>query len=60
MYILHDPAEDDLKLPSGAYDVPLVLSAKQYNNDGTLYSPAKELTSLYGDVIHVNGQPWPT
>lgn len=59
MYILHDPAEDSLGLPSGAYDVPLVLSAKQYNNDGTLYSPAQERTSLYGDVIHVNGQPWP-
>lgn len=59
VYILHDAAEDDLKLPSGEYDIPLVLSAKQYNNDGTLYSPAKETTSLYGDVIHVNGQPWP-
>ncbi|KAK3367420.1 Cupredoxin [Lasiosphaeria ovina] len=60
-YILHDPAEDSLGLPSGygVYDIPLVLSAKQYNNDGTLFSPAQETTSLYGDVIHVNGQPWP-
>jgi bilirubin oxidase len=50
-----------LGLPSGygKYDIPLVLSAKQYNTDGTLYSPASETTSLYGDVIHVNGQPWP-
>lgn len=59
MYILHDGAEDSLGLPSGKYDVPIVLSAKQYNNDGTLYSPAQETTSLYGDIIHVNGQPWP-
>lgn len=59
MYILHDGAEDGLALPKGNYDVPLVLSAKQYNNDGTLFSPADETTSLYGDLIHVNGQPWP-
>ena len=58
-YILHDSAEDALNLPSGAYDVPLILSSKQYNQDGSLFSPASETTSLYGDVIHVNGQPWP-
>lgn len=40
-------------------DFPLILSSKQYNSDGTLFSPASETTSLYGDVIHVNGQPWP-
>ncbi|KAF2424899.1 hypothetical protein EJ08DRAFT_594833 [Tothia fuscella] len=58
-YILHDPAEDALGLPNGKYDVPLGLSAKQYNSDGTLFDPISETTSLYGDVIHVNGQPWP-
>ncbi|KAI1845850.1 hypothetical protein JX265_011255 [Neoarthrinium moseri] len=60
-YLIHDSAEDSLGLPSGygKYDIPLILSAKQYNKDGTLYSPASETTSLYGDVIHVNGQPWP-
>lgn len=58
-YILHDPAEDALNLPAGNYDLPLALSSKQYNKDGTLFSPASETVSLYGDVIHVNGQPWP-
>lgn len=58
-YILHDPAEDALGLPSGKYDLPLALAAKQYNKDGTLFDPASETVSLYGDVIHVNGQPWP-
>ncbi|KAF6812115.1 bilirubin oxidase [Colletotrichum musicola] len=60
-YLLHDANEDSLALPAGygVYDIPLILSAKQYNNDGSLFSPAKEETSLYGDVIHVNGQPWP-
>ena len=58
-YILHDPAEDALGLPSGKYDLPLALNSKQYNSDGTLFSPASETVSLWGDVIHVNGQPWP-
>ncbi|KAL1626033.1 hypothetical protein SLS56_007007 [Neofusicoccum ribis] len=58
-YILHDAAEDSLNLPSGAYDVPLALSSKQYQSNGDLFSPAAETVSLWGDVIHVNGQPWP-
>ncbi|KAF2118161.1 oxidase cueO precursor [Lophiotrema nucula] len=58
-YILHDKEEDKLDLPAGDYDVPLALASKQYNADGTLFSPASETVSLYGDVIHVNGQPWP-
>lgn len=58
-YILHDPAEDALGLPSGKYDIPLALNSKQYNSDGTLYNPKDERMSLEGDVIHVNGQPWP-
>jgi bilirubin oxidase len=60
-YIIHDPAEDALNLPSGygTYDIPLILSSKQYNADGTLHSTDGETDSLWGDVIHVNGQPWP-
>ncbi|KAF6808186.1 Bilirubin oxidase 2 [Colletotrichum sojae] len=60
-YIIQDPAENALNLPRtyGVDDIPLVLSSKQYNKDGTLFSPAGETDSLYGDVIHVNGQPWP-
>jgi bilirubin oxidase len=46
-------------LPSGKYDLPLALSSKQYNSDGTLFDPKDETDSLFGDVIHVNGQPWP-
>jgi FtsP/CotA-like multicopper oxidase with cupredoxin domain len=58
-YILRDPAEDALGLPSGPYDVLLGLASKQYNKDGTLFDPKDERESLWGDVIHVNGQPWP-
>jgi len=48
-----------LGLPTGKHDLPLALSAKQYNKDGTLFDPKDETESLFGDVIHVNGQPWP-
>lgn len=60
-YILTDSAEDALGLPSGygIYDIPLILSSKQYNQDGSLFSTAGEKDSLWGDVIEVNGQPWP-
>lgn len=59
--MITDPAEDALNLPSGygKFDIPLMLNSKQYNSNGTLYSPRNERDSLWGDVIHVNGQPWP-
>ncbi|KAJ1336168.1 bilirubin oxidase [Microdochium nivale] len=60
-YILDDPAEASLGLPSGygTFDIPLVLTSKFYNNDGTLKSTVGETDSVWGDVNHVNGQPWP-
>ncbi|KAH7030613.1 Cupredoxin, partial [Microdochium trichocladiopsis] len=60
-YILNDPAEAALGLPAGygTFDIPLVLSSKYYNSDGTLRSTKGELDSVWGDVIHVNGQSWP-
>lgn len=57
-YILTDP-NTPTTLPSGDYDVPLMIAAKQFNKDGSLFSPIDERTSLYGDVITVNGVPWP-
>ncbi|KAK8117907.1 uncharacterized protein PG998_006188 [Apiospora kogelbergensis] len=43
----------------GKYDIPLVLTSKHYNQDGTLRSTVGETKSYWGDVIQVNGQPWP-
>lgn len=55
MYILHDEAEDALNLPSGygTYDIPLILTTKQYNADGTLFSTNGVTDHLFGDVIEV-------
>ncbi|PVI04475.1 oxidase cueO precursor [Periconia macrospinosa] len=60
-YILSDAEEDLLGLPSGKYDLPLALAAKRYNENGDLWDPEanKETVSVFGDVIHVNGIPWP-
>ncbi|KAH7305527.1 hypothetical protein B0I35DRAFT_492912 [Stachybotrys elegans] len=60
-YILHDEAEDALNLPSGygEFDIPLILSSKQYNEDGTLFDFGTVAGAWYGDVPHVNGIPWP-
>ena len=39
----------------------MALTSKRYNPDGSLWDPIvnKEVQNLFGDVIHVNGQPWP-
>jgi bilirubin oxidase len=54
-YLIRDQEENALGLPSGygVYDIPLVLSSKQYKKDGTLYSTKGETDSFWGDIIHV-------
>jgi FtsP/CotA-like multicopper oxidase with cupredoxin domain len=55
-YIIHDPAEDSLKLPSGSYDVPLLLQDKQFNSDNTLsYDSNSSRGGFTGDTAVVNG-----
>ncbi|KAF2122934.1 bilirubin oxidase [Lophiotrema nucula] len=58
-YLLHDSQEQSLGLPSGDYDVALAIASKVYNKDGTLLFDTNNNTGLWGDIIHVNGQPWP-
>ncbi|PVI05199.1 bilirubin oxidase [Periconia macrospinosa] len=52
-YIISDPEEQALNLPSGKHDISLSISSKSYNWDGSLK------WNTFGDVLHVNGQPWP-
>jgi len=60
-YIIHDPAEDSLALPSGKYDVPLLLQDKQFNSDNTLfYDSASNIRSGFlGDTAVINGAVTP-
>lgn len=52
-YFLTDDEEQALKLPTGQYDVPLALSAKQYSTNGTLAYNSNGNYGLPGDVIQV-------
>ncbi|KAK3674832.1 hypothetical protein LTR78_005176 [Recurvomyces mirabilis] len=59
VYIITDSAEDVLGLPSGKYDVPLTLADKKYQSNGDLASPNGNPINFFGDILEVNGQPWP-
>ena len=60
MYIVEDAFEHDLLLPKGEYDVPLILQDKRLAADGSpVINIDNNQLSLYGDVMLVNGVPWP-
>jgi len=64
-YLLHDAHETSLGLPSGEFDVPLVIQSKFFNADGSLNYPPGDDPALapnqgiLGDTILVNGAAWP-
>ena len=64
-YLLHDTHEASLGLPSGEFDVPLVIQSKFFNADGSLNYPPGDDPALapnqgiLGDTILVNGAAWP-
>lgn len=58
VYVMHDPVERRL-LPQGAFDVPLVVSDAMFAEDGSLAYDDRDHSGLWGDVILVNGRPWP-
>ncbi len=60
MYIQDDPAEAALGLPRGEFDVPLMINDAMFNNDGSLLFSLEDESGMWGDVIMVNGVPWPT
>jgi spore coat protein A, manganese oxidase len=59
-YIIHDPVELALPIPHGRYDVPLVIKDAMFTSSGQLIFDDNSESSLYGDVILVNGRPWPS
>lgn len=59
MYIVQDDEELNLRLPSGDYDIPLIIHDKKFAADGSLIFDDQAQHSLMGDVITVNGVPWP-
>src|ERR671913_4574 len=75
MYILRDEVEDSLPLPREEKEVPLVITDRTFNRDGSFYYPSIDPTltepgvlasatngtysGVFGDTILVNGAPWP-
>ncbi len=59
LYLITDPAEDKLGLPSGQYDVPLVIQDRSFNPDGTFHVLDASKGEFAGDVALVNGRPSP-
>ncbi len=57
--IVNDDEEAALDLPSGGYEIPLVIQDKQFDSENQLvYSPNRHqrMTGVTGDNILVNGQ----
>ena len=62
-YVLHDPWERGLGIPVGPnnpYDVGLTVRDAIFGTDGQLIYDDNSQSSVQGDVILVNGRPWPT
>lgn len=59
LYFLRDREEERLDLPSGPYEVPLVIQDRQFNADGTLFYPPEIQPEFFGNTILVNGKVWP-
>ncbi len=69
LYILRDSLEESLNLPSGKYEIPLIIQDKSFKENGQLFypdEPSPESTvkpsivpAFFGDTIVVNGKVWP-
>ena len=72
MHLVRDDAEESLSLPSGARELPLLIADRAFAADGSLAYPSIDpsltmrpgveepyLAGVLGDVVLVNGAPWP-
>lgn len=66
-YLIRDSIEDNLNLPAGRFEVPLLIQDRAFNADGSLFYPTQGVTSyhpvwnpeFFGDTALVNGVVWP-
>jgi spore coat protein A, manganese oxidase len=62
MYLLRDDIEDSLNLPSGIYEIPLIIQDRNIAPDGSLVYPdptVPPLPEFFGESVLVNGKAWP-
>ena len=58
LYIIEDDDEKSLNLPSGRYDIPLVLQDRSFKRDGSFRFKDSH-NGFFGDTFLVNGRPTP-
>lgn len=65
LYLIRDECEDELNLPRGANEIPLVIFDRSFRTDGQIYYPvsgkvnAPWVSEYYGSAILVNGKIFP-
>ena len=62
LYILRDDIEDSLNLPSGIYEIPLIIQDRNIAPDGSLVYPDPTVppaAEFFGESVLVNGKVWP-
>jgi spore coat protein A len=59
MYIIRDSFEQNLNLPNGEYEIPLVLQDRSFDFDGSLIYPAAWQDHYHGQFVLVNGKVAP-
>ncbi|HET9056339.1 MAG: multicopper oxidase domain-containing protein [Sediminibacterium magnilacihabitans] len=61
LFIVNDTEEAALNLPSGIYEVPLVIQDKRLTSSGIAYNPTsmEVMTGYMGETILVNGEASP-
>ncbi len=65
LFVVRDAVEGALNLPSGKYEIPLVIYDRKFDPDGQLYYPVSNypdkpwLPEFFGDAILVNGKLFP-
>jgi spore coat protein A len=58
-YLLFDPAEASLNLPSGEFEIGLAIQDRSFHSDGSLKYPEMWMDHFFGDFVLVNGKVWP-
>jgi spore coat protein A, manganese oxidase len=64
-YILRDKTEEALHLPSGKYEIPLVICDRMFDKDSQLYYPVSDkegspwIPEFFGDATLINGKLFP-
>ncbi|HHT9145644.1 MAG: multicopper oxidase [Candidatus Brocadiaceae bacterium] len=66
-YLIRDTFEDNLNLPKGEFEIPIIIHDRSFNDDGSLFYPAEEIDGVepsivpefFGNTAVVNGKVWP-